>query len=169
MKLPGQPASVTTDAEGRFRLTGIGRDRIVDIAVEGPTIQSATITAMTRDAAAVSTPKDAFAARTVYGATFDHLIPPGRALTGVVRDKRTGQPMAGVRVGGTETNARTTTDAEGRYTLPGFPKGGELRADGPGGTQASVLRDLPACPIPPASIRSGPTSSACRVSRCGSS
>ena len=83
-KRPGQPSSVATDAEGRFRLTGIGRDRIVNIAVEGPTIQSATITAMTRDAAAVSTPKDAFGAKTVYGATFTHLIPPGRALTGVV-------------------------------------------------------------------------------------
>ena len=123
VKLPGEPASITTDAEGRFRLTGIGRDRIVDIAVEGPTIQSATITAMTRNAAAVSSPKDAFGAKTIHGATFDHLIPPGRALTGVVRDKRTGRPLTGVGVGGTETNARTTTDAEGRYTLTGFPKG----------------------------------------------
>ena len=58
-----------TDGEGRFRLTGIGRDRIVDIDVEGPTIQNATITAMTRNAAAVSTPWDAFGAKTVYGAT----------------------------------------------------------------------------------------------------
>ncbi len=121
-KRPGRPSIVATDAEGRFRLTGIGRDRIVDIAVEGPTIQSATITAMTRNAAAVSTPKDAFAAKTIYGATFDHLIPPGRALTGVVRDKRTGRPLAGVSVGGTGTNARVKTDAEGRYTLTGFPK-----------------------------------------------
>ena len=120
--LPGRPSSITTDGEGRFRLTGIGRDRIVEIAVEGPTIQGATITAMTRDAAAVSMPKDAFMARTVYGARFDHLIGPGRALTGVVRDKRTGQPMAGVKVAGREPGARTTTDAEGRDTLPGFPK-----------------------------------------------
>ena len=80
-------------------MTGIGRDRIVDIAVEGPTIQSATITVMTRNAPAVSTPRDAFAPKTVYGATFDHPIPPGRALTGVVRDKRTGRPLAGVYVG----------------------------------------------------------------------
>src|SRR5262245_15751027 len=78
---------------------------------------------MTRDAAAVSAPKDAFGARTVYGATFEYLIPPGRALTGIVRDKKTGRPMAGVSVGGTGTNARATTDADGRYTLSGFPKG----------------------------------------------
>ena len=121
--LPGQPASVATDADGRFRLAGIGRDRLVDLTVEGPTIQSATITAMTRDASPVSSPKDAFAAATIYGARFDHLIAPGRALTGVVRDKKTGKPLAGVSVCGSQTNARATTDAEGRYTLPGFPKG----------------------------------------------
>src|SRR5262249_38688030 len=104
-KLPGRPASVMTDADGRFRLTGIGRERIVDLRVEGPTIQSASITAMTRNAPAVSSPRDAFGGKTIYGATFDHLIPPGRALTGVVRDKRTGKPLAGVSVGGTGTNA----------------------------------------------------------------
>ncbi len=122
-RLPGQPASVTTDADGRFRLSGIGRDRIVEIAVEGPTIQSARITVMTRNAATVSTPPGTFAARTIYGASFDHLIPPGRALVGVVRDKRTKQPLAGVTVCGKGTNTRVTTDAKGRYTLPGFPKG----------------------------------------------
>jgi len=120
--LPGAPASTLTDGDGRFRLTGIGRARIVDLAVEGPTIQSATITAMTRAAASVSAPPGAFAAKTIYGATFDHTIPPGRALTGVVRDKRTKKPLAGVTVCGKNTNARVTTDAQGRYTLPGFPK-----------------------------------------------
>jgi RNA polymerase sigma factor (sigma-70 family) len=121
-RLPGEPATVTTDIEGRFGLTGIGRDRIVEIEVEGPTIQNATITAMTRKAATVSTPPGTFAAKTIYGASFDHLIPPGRALTGVVRDKRTKQPLVGVAVVGKKTNAHAITDAEGRYTLPGFPK-----------------------------------------------
>src|SRR5262249_10067681 len=32
--LPGQPPGVTTDADGRFRLTGLGRDRIVRLALE---------------------------------------------------------------------------------------------------------------------------------------
>jgi len=122
-QLPGQPASVTTDAEGRFRVSGIGRDRIVELAVEGPTIQSATITAMTRKAATVSQPPGTFAAKTVYGASFDYLIPPGRALTGVVRDKLTRQPLADITICGKGTNARVITDADGRYTLPGFPKG----------------------------------------------
>ena len=98
--LPGQPSSVVTDREGRFRLAGIGRDRIVDLFIEGPTIQNATITAMTRNAPAVSMPKTFFRPTTVHGATFDHLIPPGRALTGIVTDRRTGRPLAGVKVAG---------------------------------------------------------------------
>ena len=123
--LPGQPASVTTDAEGRFKLTGVGRGRIVDISVNGPTIQNTTITAMTRPIATVSSPPgtSTVVARTVHGAAFDYLVSPGRALTGVVRDKRTKQPLAGVTVCGKGTNARVTTDAQGRFTLSGFPKG----------------------------------------------
>jgi RNA polymerase sigma factor (sigma-70 family) len=123
--LPGQPTSVKTDAEGRFKLSGVGRDRIVELAIEAPTIQSATITAMTRPSATVSSPPktSTVVAKTIYGASFDHLVPPGRALTGLVRDKSTKQPLAGVTVRGKGTNARVTTDAEGRFTLSGFPKG----------------------------------------------
>ena len=123
--LPGQPVSVMTDTTGRFRLTGIGRDRIVEIEIEAPTIQSATITAMTRPSATVASPRgtSTVVAKTIYGASFDHLVPPGRALTGVVRDKRTKQPLAGVTVCGKGTNARVSTDALGRFVLSGFPKG----------------------------------------------
>jgi RNA polymerase sigma factor (sigma-70 family) len=123
--LPGQPTSVTTDAEGRFRLTGVGRDRIVELQIEAPTIQSATITAMTRPSATVSSPPGTgtVVAKTIYGASFDHLVPPGRALTGIVRDKGTKQPLTGVTVCGKGTNARVSTDAEGRFILSGFPKG----------------------------------------------
>jgi RNA polymerase sigma factor (sigma-70 family) len=121
--LPGEPAAIVTDADGRFRMNGIGRDRIVDMEVEGPTIQSARITVMTRTGAPVSSPPGTFAGTTIYGARFDHVVPPGRALTGVVRDQKTKNALAGVTVCGSETTARIQTDAQGRYTLPGFPKG----------------------------------------------
>ena len=120
--LPGKASAVVTDADGRFRLTGIGRDRIIDIEVEGPAIQSATIHAMTRPGKAISSPPGTFGAMTIYPASFEHFIPPGRALNGIVRDKKTKQPLAGVPVCGQDNNTRTTTDAQGRYTLFGFPK-----------------------------------------------
>ena len=123
--LPGQPASVTTDGEGRFMLTGIGRDRIVEIEIDAPSIQSATITAMTRPSATVSSPPGTsiVVAKTIYGASFDHLVPPGRALTGVVRDKRTKQPLAGVTVCGKGTNSRVTTDVLRTIHAFRFPQG----------------------------------------------
>ena len=142
-RLPFQPLSVLTDADGRFRLSGNGCDRIVEMQVEGQSIQSATITAMTRKATTISTPRGTFAAKTIYGASFDHVIPPGRALSGVVRDKRTKQPLVGVAVVGKKTNARTITDAGGRYTLPGFPKDKSYALDRPGRATSPVLRDLP--------------------------
>ena len=120
--LPGSDNSAATDADGRFHLSGIGGDRIIDIEVEGPTIQSVTIHVMTRTGKAVSSPPGTFGAITIYPASFEHFIPPGRALTGIVRDKRTKQPLAGVPVGGDDTNTRAKTDAQGRYTLFGFPK-----------------------------------------------
>jgi hypothetical protein len=78
---------------------------------------------MTRAAAPISSPPSTFGGTTIYGATFDHLVPPGRALTGVVRDQKTRQALAGVTVCGSETTTRVQTDSQGRYTLPGFAKG----------------------------------------------
>ena len=121
-ELAGLPESVMTDADGRFRISGIGRERIVDLEVEGATIQSATVRVMTRSCAKVSSAPGAFGGQTIYPATFEHFIPPGRALTGIVRDRDTQRPLAGVMVGGAGTNAHTRTDEQGRYTLAGFPK-----------------------------------------------
>src|SRR5208283_4835578 len=71
----------------------------------------------------VSSPPGQVAGKTIYGSTFEHLLPPGRTLTGVVRDKATQKPLPRMGVGGMETNAYTATDAQGRYSLPGFAKG----------------------------------------------
>jgi RNA polymerase sigma factor (sigma-70 family) len=110
--IPGQPRTVTTDAAGRFRFTGIGRERLVDLHFEGPSIATGQILAMTRAAETFDVPNW----MTIYGANFRVSVKPSRTLTGTVREKGTGKPVAGVRVG------RAVTDANGRYELHGSAK-----------------------------------------------
>src|SRR5205085_1112585 len=53
--LPGQPAVLTTDAEGRFHLKGAGRERVIRFLVEGPAIASSYVSdVMTRVAETVT-------------------------------------------------------------------------------------------------------------------
>jgi RNA polymerase sigma factor (sigma-70 family) len=114
---------VKTGADGRFQINGIGRDRVVTLLVEGPTVATQRVQAVAR-------PADKTGA-TPRGVPFDLLAVPTRAVVGGVRDKETGKPLAGVvvrsyKIGGTEDLnglVRTTTDKDGRYRLVGLPKG----------------------------------------------
>jgi RNA polymerase sigma factor (sigma-70 family) len=128
--LPGQPATVTTAGDGRFRLTGIGRDRIVRFALEGPGVQRTFLAAATRPSSAVAYPVE------FHLATFDYVAPPSRALRGVVRDKATGQPVAGVKMSAQGSLHTSLTDDHGGYEVlvsplsPGWrlaaqPEGGQ--------------------------------------------
>jgi hypothetical protein len=71
-----------------------------------------------------------------YGANFRHAAAPTKPIVGVVRDKDTKKPLAGVTVRGHSRAItasrldlrgldmmRTTSDAQGRYRLVGMPKG----------------------------------------------
>jgi protocatechuate 3,4-dioxygenase beta subunit len=122
--LPGQAATVTTGADGRFRITGLGRERLVRLIVEGPGIRYMRIEAMTRVGEAVVNP-DPHRQQRIHGATFDHYAEPARPIRGVVRDKETGKPVAGVQVGSFATTHTAVTDKEGRYELLGCPKSKE--------------------------------------------
>lgn len=117
--LPGLPTALTTDADGRFRAAGIGRDRIVQLVVEAPSIQHARLTAVTRPAA--GTP---FVAG-VQGATFEYSAAASRPIWGVVRDRRTGNPVPGVQMVAADyfaTISTAVTDQQGRYELAGYGK-----------------------------------------------
>jgi RNA polymerase sigma factor (sigma-70 family) len=113
---PEQPPSATTDADGRFRVTGLGRDRIVSFVLVGPAIRHTSFTAVTRP----STP--ALSARRFNSATFEHVAFPSQSIRGVVRDRATGSPVAGVRLFALLDDPPAVTDENGRFEILGCPK-----------------------------------------------
>jgi protocatechuate 3,4-dioxygenase beta subunit len=120
--LPGQPREVTTGADGRFRLTGAGRERLVRLHVEGPAIHHGYLMAATRPMEALASPRTSIGVLKLHGATFDYTAAASRPLRGVVRDKETGKPVGGVRVSADNTSFTTQTDKEGRFEILGCPK-----------------------------------------------
>jgi protocatechuate 3,4-dioxygenase beta subunit len=111
--LPGQTKVVTTGADGRFKVAGVGRDRFVSFILEGPGIATTTLG--------------------TNRASFEHQVAAvSRPIRGVVRDKDTRKPLAGVTVfdngGGMNPpdevplRPKAVTDQEGRFELLGLPK-----------------------------------------------
>ena len=128
--------SATTDAEGRFRFTGIGAGRVACLKLSGPGVAAATVLARTQAGPRLDV---ADLANFIYpqpygccGADFSLAASPARPIVGVVRDQDTGRPVAGAVVqsqafAGSPFQAITTlstrTDAEGRYRIDGMPIG----------------------------------------------
>ncbi|MHC5539468.1 carboxypeptidase-like regulatory domain-containing protein, partial [Singulisphaera rosea] len=128
--------SVKTDAQGRFRLPGLGRDRLAIVKIEASTIRPLEIKVVTRRLApfqAMNHPQvPQFGSITYYGASLQLAASPTRPIQGIVRDQSTGRPIAGASIQSTKLadrevwndgSASTTSDAEGRYRLTGMPRG----------------------------------------------
>jgi protocatechuate 3,4-dioxygenase beta subunit len=126
---------IRTDAGGRFRISGIGRERVINLQVSGRTIVTKTIPVATRRMEAMPQPAydlpGAFS-QTNYGAQFEYRAGPSRPIEGLVRDAKTGEALAGVQVWSDKFagenihgihSIRTRTDENGRYRLDGMPKG----------------------------------------------
>jgi RNA polymerase sigma factor (sigma-70 family) len=133
---PGIYPAVVTDAAGHFQIKGVGRERVVELVLEGPTIAREHLSVYTRPGKPIHArmfARNPDGGRlTYYGADFDHLAAPTRPITGVVRDRDTGKPLAGVTIqsdrfagcnAGGDSSVHTTTDKDGRYRLLGMPKG----------------------------------------------
>jgi beta-lactamase regulating signal transducer with metallopeptidase domain/protocatechuate 3,4-dioxygenase beta subunit len=125
-----------TDAQGRFRVDGIGAERLVDLAIKGPTIAYTRMMVVTRRMESVAAPGFAShygpGSQTIHGADFIHTASPGRPVEGIVRDAKTKQPLANVEIrsncfAGTNwvgtQDLKVTTDTQGRFRLVGMPKG----------------------------------------------
>src|SRR5262249_21183099 len=123
---------VVSDKDGRFRLTGIGGERLVGLTISGPTIESRQVRVRTRPAATLNRLewKDfpSCGALTSYGSTFEHTAGPTRLIEGVVLDKATNKPLPfarieSVKLAGDDLHGRdfirTTADKDGRYQLVG--------------------------------------------------
>lgn len=134
----GRDGAVPTDTEGRFAISGLGRDRAAILRIEGPGLEHARIAVL--DLAFKNqnagrrrppSPKPDMlyqdAELTLYGTDFEHVVGPTKPITGIVRLKGTGRPVAGVTVAGQImgrpwTTVMTRTDEAGRYRLEGLPK-----------------------------------------------
>ena len=125
------PLESTTDAEGRFRLSGIGRDRLVVVQLDGPDIASQHLRVFTRSGEMILIRDEPSLNICYYGAGFRHVAGPTRPIVGMVRDKDTKRPLEGITIRSDmlpgspsrgQDMLQTATDAEGRYRLTGMPK-----------------------------------------------
>ncbi len=137
--LPTAIANATTDRDGRFRLAGIGRERIAELLVSGPTIATTLVYAMCHDGPEIrAIDKDSNQPRMIvfHAPRFEQAVAPTQPIQGVIRDKDTGRPIAGVKLRGEVFNENShlwvegveaISDVQGRYRLSGLMKGSAYR------------------------------------------
>jgi RNA polymerase sigma factor (sigma-70 family) len=114
------PTTVTTGKDGRFRLSGFGRDRVVLLRVHGDNIEHCVFWVVTRDE---PLPGMRVGPYGTYSATFTHHALPSKPIVGTVRDRATGKPLAGIAVVSAMYNNRwARTDENGRYRIVGAAK-----------------------------------------------
>ena len=120
-----------TDQGGRFRIEGLGRDRIAGLIIKGDSVRQARLKVMTRRGDAIrarsndSRPNPSF--ETYQPAQFQLSVAPGRVIVGTVRGKDNGESIkhahiAGIhRLGSVDLFMRTKTDDAGHFRLVGMP------------------------------------------------
>jgi RNA polymerase sigma factor (sigma-70 family) len=139
------PFAVTTDAEGRFSLSGLGAERTVRLRLSGGGIADTTVEVVNRAGFDPEPYNKAFrdyfikvngrrdqpwmASHLLSGPNVSVVATPGKVLRGTVTDADTGQGLPGltVQLAGDSTGARqpfilqAKTDARGRYAISGAP------------------------------------------------
>ena len=137
-------AAATTDTDGRFRLDGVGGDRVVRLEVTGPGIRSATVSSLTRadvdgftQAVRNKWPRarrpdgyfwpentrkgapEGDQGVLLFGPAPTIEIDPARTIAGIVRDATTGEPIAGMQMKTADQlgGGSATTDRHGRYRI----------------------------------------------------
>src|SRR5262249_28261756 len=138
-----------TGKDGRFRIHGFAREQLVQLRLDGSTIERKNFYVLTRakpaGAADQLTPAlhggGGIQPPPGYGSPqtalvrwngFDHAAAPGQVITGTVRDEITKTPLAGAVIesyvlAGTNIAQNsiyhTVADEQGRYRFTGLPRG----------------------------------------------
>jgi RNA polymerase sigma factor (sigma-70 family) len=132
----GRTFRTKTDKDGRFTLTGLGKDRVVTLLISGPDIAD-TYAAVATRAGFDSTGAPLKSPLRLYAPDFTLAVNPDKPIIGVVRDEKTQAPLAGLRVIGAAMLGElyfgsfhfhawptpgTVTDKDGKFTLRGLAK-----------------------------------------------
>ena len=122
----GWPQLTTkTDIEGRFVLPELDAERIVTLTAQGSTIATVNLTVVTRRLEPLTVIPNK-----IYGADFVAKLPPSGTISGIVCAAEDRLPLPDVTVRTVvpacyawqvTNDARTTTDARGRFRLQGLP------------------------------------------------
>ena len=145
---PGTLPAATTGADGRFRLTGIGRDRIAVMELRGESVANDFAVGVTRGDAngpPLRLPAgDGFDGK-LQGPDLTITAAPTRPIVGVVRDRDTGKPIRGVKLTA-NPYIEAVTDDQGRYRLAGLPKsaryGGSIATETPDQPYLKTIREV---------------------------
>jgi len=136
-QLPSIVPDATTDAQGRFTLAGIGRERVVELIISGPGIETRLVRARTRAGETITVPhqwppRSGMRDETFLPSSFVHVVGPSQPVTGRITDADSNQPIAGVLVSAGQAGTffqmgkphiATRTQADGQYRLEGLPIG----------------------------------------------
>jgi RNA polymerase sigma factor (sigma-70 family) len=115
-----------TGVDGRFRLTGVGQDRIAELQVSGSGIARTPVYVLSRDEPEIRTED-----YVINAPKFEVSVAPSLSVEGIARDKETGRPIAGLEIKATASDDNgaiwpednsTHTDGEGWYRLDGLHK-----------------------------------------------
>jgi protocatechuate 3,4-dioxygenase beta subunit len=138
------PIAATTDKDGRFRLDGFGRDRVVMLRLRGDNIEHCGFWVVTRK----EMPDVRKGPYGTYAANFTHHALPSKPIVGTVRDKATGKALPGIAVVSSYYNNHwTKTDAKGEYRIVGAAKHDKYSVSAGGGPYLNSTRmDIPDTP-----------------------
>ncbi|GAA4453163.1 carboxypeptidase-like regulatory domain-containing protein [Novipirellula rosea] len=132
-----------TDADGKYSLSGFGKNRSLFATIEGPGITRESVYIVTRPEIDSRWNRGSLSRetkmelesgspmRSVYPANFHHLAAPALTIRGRLTDAKTGVPVQGMRLSARMTGHLTpgiaTSDKDGRYEIIGLPTEGEMR------------------------------------------